>query len=163
MLPFSGLLPVSEFQDRTQNLQNHAMVMCMLSVVYLWLINVIYWNHLRKNHKHWKLQKKSDIFAIIKLVMEHYLQWLTHVHHPRLTLPGTFQASTQAKTPEFLKHMYQKAHDPERAAIFIFVWKEPVILSIFYPWCKAHYQDQMPVKARQKEQTFFFFLWQPGI
>lgn len=106
-----------------EKIQDHALAMCSLSVVYLWLINIVYWNHLRKNHKHWKLEKKkrSDIFAIIKLVIEHSLQQLTHVHPPGFTLAGTLQARRHATTPEFLKHMFQKARNSEREAIFIFV------------------------------------------
>lgn len=65
--------------------------------------------------------RKSDIFAIIKQVMEHYFQQLTHVHPPGFTLAGTLQASRHAKTPEFLKYMFQEAHNPERVAIFIFI------------------------------------------
>lgn len=70
MLPFAHLLSVSWFQDRTQREPTRP---CSGNVFAL-----------------------SDAFAIIKRVIEHCLQQLTHVHPPGFTLVSTLQASRHA-------------------------------------------------------------------
>lgn len=104
-------------RERTRHCSGHAFV---LRDVYLWVNKIVYWNHLGKNHKHRKLQKKinktktqpnskSVIYALKKLVTKCCLQL------PQVTC---IYLHWRAKILEFKKHMLRKAHNSEKNSDF---------------------------------------------